>query len=919
VSQPRVFISYRADDSLGVASALARELERVFSKEAVFVDHRTLKTGEPWPDQLRNEVQTAAVVLVLIGPRWFTLQGAYGVRRLDQQDDWVRQEIEGALAARGTIVPVLVDGAPPLEREAFKTIPQIASIADLQALKLSTREWESSFDTLVQMLVERGFRRVAAIESAAPSLPSRVFPSTIPSRGQAPFVGRDDLIDQIRTGLGDPATQQFLVLHGPPGVGKSEIAREYARRYLQHYPGGSFFVSVREKGPPVELAELGRNVLGLSFPPDVSLHDQCMRTILNLRERLFILVYDNAGSPDSVESWLPPASAGGHVLVTSNWERWDARWQCLPVAPLTDVEAGRLVATMAGGAVTETEMRSAIRLAGGLPVQLVPAARALRRAAERHRKLSVPVTELATETRASFAAPWSLLTEHARLLLACALLFHPDRVDIAIMEQTFVEAGLSAADFAAALDLCSDLSMLTGGDPMRLHSLFARYVSENIGDLSPELLRSMRQVLSRRFHEAAEVVVGKPTDTQAVAALTTFSPDHSRWPIGPLGMGQAGDDVMTIGTALQEIGQFAEARGWYERAVTERERGDADGRVNHDSLGASLHLVGWCLSSTGRFDEARSSYERAVKEKRLGDLDGLVNHASVGTSLHQVGLCLSSTGRYSEARECYEQAVKEKEQGDAQGRVNPASVGTSLHQVGRCLSAMDRIAEARTWYEAAVRERRRGDADQQVDHASVAISLHEVGSCLSAAKEFQEAKDWYEKAVLEARQGDLHGRVDHESVGTSLHQVGSCLSSMGQFAEAQRWFEDAVKETELGDVYGRVDHTSLGISLHRVGKCLFALARFDEAQTWYARAAAEKQLGDTHGRVDHASLGASFHELGRCLFSSGDYAAARGWYERAVNEKTLGDLYGSVDAASVEASRAEFEEAGKRSSAPGGR
>ena len=72
-------------------------------------------------------------------------------------------------------------------------------------------------------------------------------------------------------------------------------------------------------------------------PAELTLRDQCGRTLLSLGGAPFLLIYDNAAGPESVQDWLPPAGVGGHVIVTSTWERWDARWQCVPVAPMTDV------------------------------------------------------------------------------------------------------------------------------------------------------------------------------------------------------------------------------------------------------------------------------------------------------------------------------------------------------------------------------------------------------------------------------------------------------------------------------------------------------------------------------------------------------------------------------------------------------
>jgi hypothetical protein len=64
---PRVFINYRVDDTLPVATTLCRELRRSLAWGDVFLDHRTIEPGEPWPDRLRDEVAAARVVLVLVG------------------------------------------------------------------------------------------------------------------------------------------------------------------------------------------------------------------------------------------------------------------------------------------------------------------------------------------------------------------------------------------------------------------------------------------------------------------------------------------------------------------------------------------------------------------------------------------------------------------------------------------------------------------------------------------------------------------------------------------------------------------------------------------------------------------------------------------------------------------------------------
>lgn len=81
----------------------------------------------------------------------------------------MRLEIETALEAGRLIVPVLVDGASPLDQRAFRTIRQIEKVADLQALALATRDWSSHLDAVVARLVQAGCaQRPTVVEPPGP-------------------------------------------------------------------------------------------------------------------------------------------------------------------------------------------------------------------------------------------------------------------------------------------------------------------------------------------------------------------------------------------------------------------------------------------------------------------------------------------------------------------------------------------------------------------------------------------------------------------------------------------------------------------------------------------------------------------------------------------------------------------------------
>jgi tetratricopeptide (TPR) repeat protein len=724
--------------------------------------------------------------------------------------------------------------------------------------------------------------------------PARRHQSNIPARRNLPFHGRNELLDKIASSLGDPQTDNVIVLHGQPGVGKSELAFEFARRHRNDYPGGTFFIDAGEATVAVDLAKIGRACLGIDFPPGLPLDDQAQRTLYTLGQIPWLLILDNVQSEEAARPWLPPAGMPCHVIMTTPLDIWDISWRALPVEPLTDAVSLQLVEELAGSAASRRHGQKLVAYANGLPVQLVPQSITLAAAVRRGRDDAFVAT-LGQETARSFRGVYDLLDSSPRLLLHAAARLNTQRiVGKELACQLADGAGWNEAEYQRSLDACLNVHVLEGADELRMHRLFASFLCETDpgGDVAPVLSRVVSTQAKRMINIAGEVAAA-PNRSDLAGVLMTYPTDISRW--DNLSAAISVEGKACVARALVEIGQFAAARPWYERTAAETGKGDVHGRVDHESFGSSLHQVGYCLSRVGEFAAARPWFERAVEEKRKGDVRGRVDHVSLGSSMHRVGVCLSSTGEFAAAHHWFERAVEEKRKGDVCGRGDHVSLGSSLHRVGDCLSSTGEFAAARPWFERAVEEKKKGDVHGRINHASLGLSLHQVGDCLSSTGEFAAAHHWFERAVEEKRKGDVHGRVNHASLGFSLHQVGYCLSSTGDFAAARSWFERAVAEAEKGDAYGRVDHESLGSSLHQVGDCLDSTGDFAAARPWYERAAEEKKKGDVHSRVDHTSLGSSLHQVGYCLSSTGDFATARSWYERAVAEAEKGDVHGRVD------------------------
>jgi hypothetical protein len=106
-----IFINYRRDDDAGFTQALYSRLEQAFPSESLFMDVDNIAPGLDFVQVLSEEVARCDVVIAVIGKNWLSAADETGERRLDNPEDFVRIEIESALAQKKRVIPVLVNDA----------------------------------------------------------------------------------------------------------------------------------------------------------------------------------------------------------------------------------------------------------------------------------------------------------------------------------------------------------------------------------------------------------------------------------------------------------------------------------------------------------------------------------------------------------------------------------------------------------------------------------------------------------------------------------------------------------------------------------------------------------------------------------------------------------------------------------------
>ncbi len=183
----RIFISYRREETAYPAGWLFDRLAEHFAAGQVFKDVDSIELGDDFVEVITTAVGSCDVLLALIGDEWLTITDEYGRRRLDNPDDFVRLEIEAALARKVRVIPILVDGARMPKADELP--PSLTMLVRRQALELSPNRFDADTTRLLKVL-ERTLAQVQAQPAvAAPAPPRLELSATVLDFGRLPLHG----------------------------------------------------------------------------------------------------------------------------------------------------------------------------------------------------------------------------------------------------------------------------------------------------------------------------------------------------------------------------------------------------------------------------------------------------------------------------------------------------------------------------------------------------------------------------------------------------------------------------------------------------------------------------------------------------------------------------------------------------------
>ncbi|MCU7725757.1 tetratricopeptide repeat protein [Actinoplanes sp. KI2] len=644
------------------------------------------------------------------------------------------------------------------------------------------------------------------------------------------FVGRDEQLAQVGRLVAAGAGVVAQAVHGLGGVGKSELALQFA-----HARRGQFTVVWWVLADTPAAIESGLAELAFRLHPDAQVaatdEQAAVWAVGWLQSHPgWLLVLDNVEHRDDVEPLLADLT-GGHVLITT---RRDVGWEditdgCLRLEVLRPDAAVALLRRLSG----QDDPASAAVLAGELgclPLALQQAGAYLR------------------QTRTAMAGYLlQLRQDPAGMLRAVAADTDAERAVARVWSVTLTEV---AAHNRTAVTVLNVLSCLAPDD-------LPREVLSPLAGSAADLDQALGLLASYNMLTLTDATVTVHRLVQAVirAQLQTTAADTA----GVSDTAGSGAWTTTLRTALDALNTArpeVEFATWPRWAVLSPHISalagccdDATGGNDLASLIAANAYFDW---EQGRYQAAVQAETRAlaISEQALGP-----NHSDVATRLHNLAVTLRALGRAGEAEPLQRRALAISEQ--ALGPDHPY-VAARLDNLALTLADLGRAGEAEPLQRRAlaISEQTLGP-----DHPTVATRLNNLAITLRQLGRPGEAEPLQRRALAISEQ--TLG-PDHPYVATELSNLAVNLRQLGRAAEAEPLQRRALAISEQAlDPY----HPTVAIGLNNLAVTLRDLGRAAEAEPLQRRALAisEHALGPDHPdvAVRLGNLAATLRDLGR--------------------------------------------------------
>ena len=601
----------------------------------------------------------------------------------------------------------------------------------------------------------------------------------VPYQRNMHFTGRETLLTKLHNELCKTIPRRWnhrIALHGLGGVGKTQLALEYAYYHKDNYDGVYWISAVSQATLFSGFQEIAQETRCIAKPATLKPAEVAAQVLnwLNRGER-WLLVIDNLEDISVVDGYLPDLSAG-HTLITTRNQHYDQiPAEGLEIGVLDPGDATNLLLIRAkldsdnDDSDDERIIRVAAEIAnelGFLPLAIEQAAAYIREASKdifkflpsyrqnrktHHARVSKGnrnyySDSLATTWRLSFQRIEKTNRDASKLLQLIAFL-NPDGI---LLE--FLEAGVKGLDM--------ELQGIIG-DPDRVCEALAELQRFSLINRQGVNSDQQRITIHRLVQSVIKDEMPSEVCSAVIAALiglcdSAFPPWHD-WDqkllqqsriyeaqvVGPLldvpviASETMGCLLSRVGLFLREDGKYQQANGIFEKAL--KLFNELKGREDYETLNA-MSLLAWGYQYQGQYQKA-AELEEQVLETRLRLFGN--EHLDTLKTMADLARTYRTQGRYIKAAELKEHVLDVRKRLCGEEHPDTLMAMSFLAHTYRDQGELQKAAELE---EKVVEVRMRLF---EKEHPTTLLAMGNLGSTYRSEGRYQEAAALEEK-VLEA-------------------------------------------------------------------------------------------------------------------------------------------------------------------------
>ena len=600
------------------------------------------------------------------------------------------------------------------------------------------------------------------------------------------FTGREEMLASLRTRLESSGRAGLTqALSGMGGVGKTQMAVEYAYRYRDEYWAILWVSADTEITTKTSLVEIGVT-LGLVDPDDTD-HNRAVAAVKQWCDKnsRWLLIFDNADHPQLVKPFLPLAPQG-HILVTSRAHVLDSVGIATPlnVTEMPREEAVDFLFVRTGRSATAGERDAAFALAaelGYLPLALEQAAAFvtandtsfgdyLTSFRKRHLELLDETSPVAGDYQASVETTWAMNfaqidteSQAAAEVLRVSAFLAPESIPCEI----FIDGGSELGEYIAAV------AAGAADDPVVRDKLF-----EPLSKYS--LIRRDVASLTYTIHRLVQAVVRHSLGNDSLRqwALRTTRALNKIFPSGSYHTWHQCERLVAHGVAAAAL-------------TKEFGFGVAD-------AGNLVNGVACYLRMRGDFRESERIHLQSValRERDLGPDD-----PDLATCLNNLALVYTDCFDFLRAEPLFRQSLEIMQR--AVG-CDDEDLSLALNNLGITYVRSGKFVEAQPLLERAFAAEQRSSNRQDFFYATILNNMAELWLGLGNLDDAFRLCD--EGLRLREEIGNP------EKLGRSYVTMAAVLARMGKNDQAGEFFAKALRNRE--EVFG-AEHPELLLTLRR--------------------------------------------------------------------------------------------------------